>query len=172
MVLEGRLTLLRPIRKSDLKHIESWINDMEVQYYAQEEYPFYFEPWLVKHMYGDGIKGKKQIYIIEDKFKNVIGELWLYPIDYVKRTAELIITIGKRELRGRGYGKDAINTIKKYCFENLKLESIYLKVFSFNSRAINCYKACGFKIIGKIPGKVVRYGTRFDEYIMEVKRGC
>lgn len=172
MRLEGNLTTLRPITKSDLKYIQTWINDVEVQYFAQEEFPFYYEPWLVKYMYGDGIKGKRMIFMIEDKKKNVIGELWLFPIDYKRKTAELVITIGSREHRGRGYGRDVIKNIMKYCFEELGLESIYLKVFSFNTRAIKCYKACGFKVVGRIPAKVVRYGVHYDEYIMEVRKNA
>lgn len=168
-MLEGKLTCIRPIRKSDLQYIQSWINDPEVQYYAQEEFPMYFEPWMVKYMYSDGIKGNRMIFMIEDKAGSVIGEVWLFPIDFKRKNAELVITIGRQELRGRGYGKDVINTIKTYCFNILKLESIYLKVFSFNTRAINCYKACGFKLIGKIPNKVTRYSVQYDEYIMEVR---
>lgn len=167
MFIQGSMTNLRPIRKGDLKYIQSWINDPEVQYFAQEEYPYYFNQWLIRYIYNDGINGKRMIFIIEDKKGNVIGELWLYPIDYVKKVAELVITIGRKELRGKGYGKDVINTIKRYCFEELKLDSIYLKVFSFNTRAIRCYKACGFNTIGRIPHKVVRNGMKYDELVME-----
>jgi len=170
MVIEGNITKLRPIKKGDLKYIQSWINDSEVQYYAQEEYPFHFNSWLIKYIYNDGINGKRQIFIIEDKNQNVIGELWLFPIDLYKKTAELVITIGKKESRGLGYGKDVINAVEKYCFEKLGLETIYLKVFSFNARAISCYKACGFKVIGKIPGKVVRFGIKYDELVMEIRK--
>lgn len=170
MVIRGSLTNLRPIKRSDLKYIQSWINDPEVQYYAQEEYPFYYSPWMVKYIYRDGINGRRMIFMIEDKNGNVIGELWLYPIDFKRKVAELVITIGKKELRGIGYGRDVINTAKKYCFGELGLESIYLKVFSFNSRAINCYKSCGFKAIGRIPQKVVRYGIKYDEIVMEVTK--
>lgn len=168
MLIQGDLTNLRPIRRSDLKYIQSWINDPEVQYYAQEEYPFYFSPWLIKYIYYDGIHGQKKIFMIEDKKGNIIGELWLYPIDYIKKAAELVITIGRKEFRGSGYGKDVINTVKKYCFEDLMLDSICLKVFSFNTRAIRCYKSCGFRMIGRIPKKVVRFGMKYDELVMEV----
>lgn len=170
MVIQGSLTKLRPIRKNDLKHIQGWINDAEVQYYAQEEFPFYFNTWLIKYIYNDGINGKRKIFMIEDNKDNVIGELWLFPIDFTKKTTELVITIGRKELRGIGYGKDVINTIKKYCFNELLLERIYLKVFSFNVRAINCYKSCGFRISGKIPLKVSRYGVKYDELIMELHK--
>lgn len=170
MLIQGSLTNLRPIRKGDLKYIESWINDPEVQYYAQEEYPFYFNSWLVRYIYNEGIKGNRLIFMIEDKEGNVIGELWLYPIDYNKKVSELVITIGRKNLRGKGYGKDVIDAVKKYCFEQLGINSIFLKVFSFNTRAINCYKSCGFKVIGRVPKKIIRYGMRYDELVMELRK--
>jgi len=168
-MLRGKYVNIRPIQKSDLKYIKSWINDAEVQYYSQENYPFYFSNLLIKKIYSDAIKGRRLVFIIEDKNGQVIGELWLHPIDYKKKTTELVIVIGKKELRGKGYGRDAINTIKDYCFNTLKLNSIYLKVFSFNIRGIKCYKACGFKVIGKCDRKVNRFGVEYDELIMELK---
>ncbi|MDI6618221.1 MAG: GNAT family protein [Clostridiales bacterium] len=170
MVIKGEITNLRSIRKSDLNYIQKWINDLEVQFYAQEEYPFFYDPWFIKYMYNDGIKGKRLIFMIEDKDGDVIGELWLFPMDYIKKTTELVITIGKKELRGIGYGKDAINTAKKFCFNHLRFNSIYLKVFSFNIRAIRCYKSCGFKIVGIIRDRVIRNGMKYDEFVMELKK--
>lgn len=169
-MLEGNVTNLRLIEKGDLKYIKEWINDSEVQYYSQEQYPCFFDYWMVKAIYSDGIRRKKYIFIIEDKQGNIIGELWLNALDRERRTAELIIVIGRSESRGRGYGRDAIETVKKFCFNQLGLISVYLKVFAFNSRAINCYRSCGFKIIGKSKRKVSRYGVEYDELIMEVKK--
>ena len=169
-MLEGKYVNMRPIMKSDLKYIKEWINDLEVQYYSQEKYPSYFDSWTIKNIYSDGIRGYKPIFIIEDKSGDVIGELWLDSLDMIRGSAELVIVIGKSLYRGIGYGKDAINTIKGYCFNVLGLESLYLKVFSFNLRGINCYKACGFKVKGRGPGRVIRYGAEYDELVMEVRR--
>jgi RimJ/RimL family protein N-acetyltransferase len=166
-MIEGNITNLRDIRKSDLKYIEGWINDSEIQYYSQEEYPVYYNKQLINILYRDAVSGKIKVFIIEDKLQNIIGELWIYPIDYLRKYAEFEIVIGRKDMQNKGYGKDAINTAKKYCFEELELNKIYLKVFSFNVRAIRCYKSCGFKITGKIGEMVERYGILHDEYIME-----
>jgi len=169
-MIDGKLVNLRLIRKDDLKHIQQWINDLEVQYYSQENYPVYFNAALVKKIYSEGINRRRYIFMIEDKNGEVVGELWLYPIDLSRKVAELVIIIGKKDARGKGYGKDAINTIKEYAFKTLGLNSIYLKVFAFNIRAIKCYKACGFNVVGRNSKKVVRFGVKYDELIMEVKK--
>lgn len=170
MYIEGQQTILRQITFNDLKHIQGWINDLEVQYYAQEEFPLYFNYYDIKKIYQDGINGKKIIFIIEDKNNIPIGELWLFPIDIPKKVCELIITIGSKDYRSKGYGMDAILSAKKICFEILKLNKIYLKVFSFNIRAIKCYKKCGFKVIGNLKRKVSRYGVKYNIILMELSK--
>lgn len=169
-MLEGKVVNLRPIKKEDLKYIQIWINDLEVQYYSQENYPVYFNPAVVKYIYDDGIKGKRYIFIMEDKSGEVVGEIWLYPIDFSRKIAELVIIIGKKDVRGKGYGRDAINIIKEYAFKNIGLNSIYLKVFSFNTRAIKCYMACGFTVVERNNRKVIRFGVKYDELIMQLKK--
>ena len=167
-MLKGKLVSLRPIIKSDLKFIRSWINDEDIQYYSQEQYPCYFNHYIITCIYNEGIKGKKIIFIIEDLSGEPIGEIWLDPVYIYNKTAELSIVIGKKEYRGKGYGKDAIDTMKNYCFKELNISSIYLKVFAFNIRAINCYKACGFKVIGRCNKMVIRSGIKYDELIMKL----
>lgn len=55
------------------------------------------------------------------------------------------ITIGK-QFRNRGYGKEVINLIKEYLFEEENAKSIKLEVEVDNEIAINCYSNSGFVI--------------------------
>ena len=47
--------------------------------------------------------------------------------------------------KGFGYGKDAIQLIKKVCFEHYKANKIWLDVYADNERAIKLYESMGFK---------------------------
>ena len=62
--------------------------------------------------------------------------------------AELGICI-TRDKQDKHYGKEAMDRIVKYCYEELKLDEVYLNVHSDNPRAIKCYENCGFKITGE-----------------------
>ena len=57
--------------------------------------------------------------------------------------------VGEKEYRDKGYGQDATKLLLDYGVNLLNLNSIMLGTFSFNERAINCYKKVGFKEIGR-----------------------
>lgn len=49
--------------------------------------------------------------------------------------------------RGKGNGTAALNLLSRYVFDELKIQSIKLTVFEFNSSAVRCYLRAGFKEI-------------------------
>ena len=48
-------------------------------------------------------------------------------------------------LRGQGLGREITRLVVAWGFDNLGLHRIELEVLAFNSRAIRCYLACGFR---------------------------
>jgi RimJ/RimL family protein N-acetyltransferase len=49
------------------------------------------------------------------------------------------------DLRGRGLGREITRLVLSWGFDVLGLHRIELEVLAGNSRAINCYLACGFR---------------------------
>lgn len=45
---------------------------------------------------------------------------------------------------GNGLGTEATRLVLQHAFEVLKLHRVYLRVLTFNERAIRCYEKCGF----------------------------
>ena len=70
----------------------------------------------------------------------LIGNCSIHEIDQLRQCAEVGLFIGDEENRNKGYGKEVLNLLLNYGFDYLNLNNIMLKVFSFNERAINCYK--------------------------------
>jgi len=66
--------------------------------------------------------------------------------------------------KGKGFGKDSINLIKKYCFEDLKAHRIWLDVLEDNIRAIEIYKSYGFKT-----GRVLRESIKINGHYHSLK---
>jgi RimJ/RimL family protein N-acetyltransferase len=60
------------------------------------------------------------------------------------RRAELLIAIGDRADRGKGYGREAIALLVRHAFAVLRLREVFLRVHADNRRAVRCYLACGF----------------------------
>ena len=84
-----------------------------------------------------------------------IGEAMLADIDRRNGSAQLGIFIGEAGEWGKGYGTDAVNAIVDFGFAELRLERIWLNVWTENPRARRSYEKAGF----------VREGTlRHDRY--------
>jgi len=75
----------------------------------------------------------------------IIGYLHIQNISAVHRSAEIGIRIGQEQWRGQGYGKEALAMGLQYCWQHLNLQRVALTVFRKNPRAINAYKAVGFR---------------------------
>jgi RimJ/RimL family protein N-acetyltransferase len=73
-----------------------------------------------------------------------IGEVSLGHIDRKGGSAELGIFIGEPDEWGKGYGTDAVNALVDFGFGELRLERIWLEVWTENARARRAYEKAGF----------------------------
>ena len=93
-----------------------------------------------------------------------IGNCMYYDLDSVKMQAELGIVIGDRDYWSNSYGYDAVTTLLDHCFNEKKMERVYLHTLEWNKRAQRCFEKCGF-----VPVKPVRRMSH-DFILMEVFR--
>jgi RimJ/RimL family protein N-acetyltransferase len=83
------------------------------------------------------------------------------------QSADIGIGIGEPDLWGKHLGRDALETLVRYLFDELRLHRIGLSVVGFNDRAIWMYKAVGFEVEG-----IERDGVGTgDGFIDDVKMG-
>ncbi len=85
--------------------------------------------------------------------------------DALKHVGGLGIGI-RKEFTNLGIGTKLVKTLLELAKKELKLKMVTLKVFSNNEIAINVYKKCGFKEVGKIPKHINYYGKYVDSIIM------
>ncbi|NHZ86754.1 MAG: GNAT family N-acetyltransferase [Planctomycetia bacterium] len=78
--------------------------------------------------------------------KSVVGYIELRKLDSDEKTARIGRVIIDPNMRGKGLGKEIINTVKEYARKTLDLQSLTLGVFSFNQNAISLYEKTGFII--------------------------
>ena len=141
----------------------------------------YFVPSIVGRHRNDRSRGKwfeemlkKRTTIVfsivtidEDK---LIGNCALTNIDKANRRANADILIGYKNYWGKGYGRDAFVLLLDYGFVVLNLKTIYLRVKSFNKRAIKMYEKVGFQKQGRLRNASFMNGKWFDDLIMDITR--
>lgn len=93
-------------------------------------------------------KGEKKFFTILDDGKN-IGFMGLSNINRKIGNASIFILIGEDEYRGRGIGKESMDYLIKYAFDELALKSLYLQVDKTNMIAIRLYDKLGFQKLGE-----------------------
>lgn len=100
----------------------------------------------------------------------IIGYLHIHNVNAVHRSADIGIRIGEERHRGQGYGKEALAIGLDYCWNHLNLQRVGLVVFRNNARAINAYRAVGFRKEGLLKRLFFIDGAWVDVLVMAAFR--
>lgn len=104
----------------------------------------------------------------------LIGSCQLSSIHHTYRSAELQIRIGPPDRRGQGLGREAIDLLLQYAFDDLNLHRVQLHVLATNTVAIRLYRDIGFVTEGTLRDAAYVGGAYVDIVVMsllEVERG-
>ncbi|WP_027339748.1 GNAT family N-acetyltransferase [Halonatronum saccharophilum] len=163
----GERVYLSPMNPNDVEKYTKWINDLEVSINLGNPAQIYSlgkEKELLEELSKEG----NNLAIVDLERDELIGNCGLMNINQINRTAELGIFIGDKGYWSKGFGREAINLLLDYGFNLLNLNNILLKVYSFNKRAIKCYKRCGFKEIGRRREAYILGNKRYDFIYMDI----
>lgn len=164
MLFESSRVKLRKMTKEDTELYHKWRNEIEVMHSTNpylDIYPMEATKEFVDHVILGSHSGKS--YIMVEKGNEIpIGIVSLINIDYKNRNAECIIDIGEKEYWGKGYGSEGLKLLLDYVFYEMNLHRVYLKVFSFNDRAVRLYNKIGFQQEGSSRQSLFRDGEWHD----------
>jgi len=167
--LIGKKCYLSPCSLEDAEKWTEWDNDLEVTIPMGEEAYTPYSADKTKEIISNVIKKQDHVFsIVELKTDKPVGRCMLFAMDQVDRRAMLGIAIGDKTCWGKGYGQEATKLLLDYGFNLLNLNSIMLGVYSFNKRAINCYKKVGFKEIGRRRQARIIAGKKYDVVLMDI----
>ncbi len=146
-----------------LRKMEDNDNEYEKIYnWCQNKYVYdWFEQRIlsfdeIKEKYKRKIELKKQdLFVIQFNNQDIgLVQIYKYEKDLLfsdlncyKKPYEYDIFIGVEEYLSKGIGTQVVNLVNDYIYDNYMADVIILRVFKNNTRAINCYKKCGFEII-------------------------
>jgi len=122
-----------------------WINDRELVLFNAAYRPIHesaHREWVA------GLAGRRDLVAFGIRMKGsgkLIGVCQLTGINGVSRSADLQIRLGVATSRGKGLGREAVQQLVAFGFDDLNLHRIALQVFATNTRAIKTYEAAGFR---------------------------
>ena len=177
MPLMGNRVMLRALEARDLDEIWEAYKDLDLELTTSGDSPPVSDRQVMQFWEQriNDPSPEMRYFVIEPRSDNpgagrFAGMCNLYDVDMRNRHAELAIWIGPRNLRGLGYGSEAIHLLLPYAFEVVRLEKVYLGVYDFNEAGIRSYERIGFRYEGRLRHMIYYEGRYWDEWPMRILR--
>lgn len=170
-MLSGEKVNLRLLRDDDLERRVAWLNDAEtVSLFTgvRSGKPYDLSD-AARWRHNLEADTTAMIWAIETKDDRHIGDVDIHSVDRFYRSGKLTILIGAKDCWGCGCGSDALTTLLRHAFGDLRLLNIDLRVFAFNKRAIRCYQKCGF-VESRVPSPGQMGASEPGEVYMTISR--
>lgn len=169
--LIGERITLREYRMEDIPAIRKWVNDEDITGTLSDIFTFpqtYENSEAFVRSMVEGKSDMKGFIIAEKDTLDYIGQVDLFRFDWRHRCATIGIVIGRKDMLGQGYGREALRLIQKFAFETLNLHRLELQVMSYNERGYRCYASCGFKEEGRQRERIFAKGQYHDMIQMSI----
>ena len=167
--LTGSSVVLRRHVPENLAAFRRWYADPEIARLARyQEAPM--RPEEIDRFFEARVVGTEALAmaIHEAATDRLVGTCAFSQLDADNGSALYHITIGEKDVWGRGYGTEATQLMVDHAFGTLGLHRVALYVFEFNERAVRAYQRCGFVIEGRSRESIWRDGRWWDELGMSV----
>ncbi len=169
----GERIRLRAPERNDIPMFVRWFNDAEVTAGLSLFLPMSLaqeEQWFENMLKLPAVEHPMVMEVQQGDDWLAIGNVGLMAFDNVAHSAELGIVIGEKDYWDQGYGSETIKVLLKHGFETLNLHRIFLRVSSFNERAIHAYEKIGFVHEGRLRQATYYQGAYHDLLMMSVLR--
>lgn len=151
-MIVGELVGLRAIEPEDLDLLVAWRNTPALRRYFREYRELTSRDQKAWYERSTGDPGTLMFAIVDrtaDK-SPLVGATGLCYIDWVRRSAELSLYIGRDELYvDDRLAPDALSVLVAYAFEELALHRLWTEVYSFDDRKARLYERFGFQLDGQ-----------------------
>lgn len=160
---------LRPITEADLPDYVRWFDDPEVTEFLDIEpgrITMEFErEWFARVTAPDNPARHLAI----EAHSRHIGNCALNP-DAARQIGNFGIVIADKTAWDKGYGTAATREVLRIGFQEMGLHRIQLQVFGPNTRALRCYRKCGFRHEGVKRQAFLKRGKWLDVVMMGILR--
>ena len=163
--LRGQRVYLRPLELGDVDRAQRWLNEPDTRANLTMYWPITRrrEEEFITQATSPGTEVHLAIVLVDGD--RHVGALGLRDIRWKDRTADLGIVIGEPDARDQGYGREALQLLLRYSFDDLNLNKLCLWVYDFNARGIHVYEKLGFVHEGTMRAQSYIAGRYVDHHV-------
>ena len=165
--LETKDLIIRESTLADVDTFEKWERMPEVTEFFSINEGQTKEECLAKYNVDAADPTKIQLTILLKGEERMIGRIVITDIEPEWKCELWRIYIADTALRGKGYGKQAMQAIMKFCFEDMKMQRLYLDYYTGNP-AQYLYKSLGFTYEGLLRKNCRKNGVLYDVNLMSM----
>jgi len=171
MNIIGNNIMLRAIEEDDLEILHQWANDPPTQDIIGDiHFPSSMEfhkDWFRK-LQSDTLN---QRFAITVKEQGIIGISSIVQIDWKNNHAWHGVMLGDKDIRGKGYGFDAVMATMRYSFDELHLERLDGSMIEYNTGSVAFYcDKLGWKKEGVRRNYYFRKGRYWDQIAVGITK--
>ncbi|OAT80982.1 acetyltransferase [Bacillus sp. MKU004] len=149
-MLTGEVVGLRAVEKSDLPQLMAWRNKPENRVFFREYRELNSDnqlQWFDKYVMND--PSTRMFSIIDLETNELLGACGLCYIDWINRSADFSIYIGKDDLYiDNTFAIDAAKVMESYGFHELNLHRLWAEIYSIDENKKQFFKQLGFDLEG------------------------
>lgn len=162
---------LRALELEDYKTTLNWRKDDEIwdmvcgpKYFVSSEYE---KNWIIKAINNPN---ELRLGICLKENDLLIGMASMVNIDMINRNGGLSLMIGNKNYWSGGYGTEAMNLLKEYCFNERGMERIGGPILESNIASQKMMAKCGFKVEGVLRNSVFKNGKYLNMIMVSYLR--
>lgn len=153
--------------------LHNWENDFDLMTYSRSKPLNFASMSQLEKLYEDWLKDERELHFtVELRDSNeVVGIARLERREWSNvRSADVGTYIGKKELWGKGLGKEITLALLEMAFFQLNMDRCDAWSVEYNRRAHKVLEACGFKRSGSARQSHYVHGRKYDDYHFDVIR--
>lgn len=170
VTLKGKHIYLRALEPEDLEFVYNIENDESIWELSSTIMPY--SKYLIKQYLENAqadIYEIKQLRLVISNYNNeCLGMIDVFDFDATNKRAGIGILIKDGKDRNKGYGREALSLLTKYCFSHLNLHQLYCNIAEDNENSIKLFSNQGFQTIGLKKDWSFNNGEYKNEYLFQL----
>lgn len=168
--LKGEHIYLRALEPEDLNYIHAIENDEHLWELSNTQTPYsrYVLKQYLENSHRDIYEVKQLRLVISNYQHQAIGLIDLFDFDFKNSHAGVGILIQETQNRQQGYGKEALQLLINYSFNQLNLHQLYCNITEGNQASLNLFQNQGFEIVGVKKDWLFTNNIYKNEYLLQL----